>query len=71
MKLKDFLQGRGKDQIRKYRTINLDEDLHLFLKRTANHYNMSLADLTHNILSNWKNQYQEDIQKDIANDLNH
>lgn len=67
MELEQFVKARTEPKNSKYRTVNLDEDLHLFLKRTANHYNIALADLTYNILAHWKRQYQSDINRDIVN----
>uniref|UniRef100_UPI00404B75DF hypothetical protein n=1 Tax=Fulvivirga sp. TaxID=1931237 RepID=UPI00404B75DF len=67
MRLEDYIKKRTGIKSRKYRTINLDEDLHLFLKRTANHYDIAIADLMYNILESWKKQYQNDIRNDMSN----
>lgn len=69
MELEQFVKARTEPKNGKYRTVNLDDELHLFLKRTANHYNIALADLTYNILAHWKRQYQSDIKRDIMNDF--
>ncbi|MEP3389128.1 MAG: hypothetical protein ABJO02_13120 [Reichenbachiella sp.] len=65
MKLEQFIRERIEPKNGKYKTVNVDEDLHLFLKRTANHYNIAMSDLIFNILINWMNSYQSEIKKDI------
>lgn len=69
MKLQEYITTRTDNISRKYKTVNLDEDLHLFLKRTASHYNISMADLMFNILSNWKTQFEDQIQSDKLKDI--
>lgn len=67
MKLNHFISLRSKTGKIKYRTLNIDENLHLFLKRTANHYNMPLSDLVNNILSVWKEEHEEEIKIKMTN----
>lgn len=69
MKLDQFARERSQGKNRKYRTLNIDEDLHLFFKQTANHYNLPLSDLLFNILSDWKNVYKEEIKEDVLKNL--
>ena len=70
MSLDQFLSTRLVDEKRKYRTINVDQELHYFLKQTSNHYKIPLADLTHNILSEWKAKFQKQIREEMINELN-
>lgn len=65
MKLEEFTRERTQPKQGKYRTMNVDEELHLFFKRTANHYNIAIADLMYNILVNWKKEYQKEIHDDM------
>lgn len=69
MKLEQFVRGRSGSRNSKYRTLNIDEDLHLFFKQTANHYNLSLSDLVYNVLSHWKIEYEDEIKDDILRRL--
>lgn len=69
MSLDQFLTTRLGDEKRKYRTINVDQDLHYFLKQTSNHYKIPLSDLIHNILSNWKAEFQNQIREDMIKNL--
>ncbi len=69
MSLDQFLNTRIGDEKRKYRTINVDHDLHYFLKQTSNHYKIPLSDLIHNVLSNWKSEFQEQIREDMIKNL--
>lgn len=69
MKLEEFIRSRSEPRNIKYKTVNLDEDLHLFFKRTANHYNIALVDLMYSILTNWKNNYEKEIQDDVISDF--
>lgn len=71
MKMRQFVTERSGLKNGKYRTLNIDEDLHLFLKQTANHYNISLSNLVFNILNHWKDEYQEEIKKDVLKKLGH
>lgn len=64
MKLNQFLNERPEKKSVRYRTLNIDDDLHFFFKQTANLYNVTLSDLVFNILSKWKEEYQEEIRKD-------
>ena len=69
MKLEHYIRdGRGLKS-RKYKTVNVDQDLHMFFKKTANHYNIPLSDLMFNILSAWKNKYQQSVKEDILKHL--
>ncbi|MDW3212168.1 MAG: hypothetical protein R8N23_20025 [Reichenbachiella sp.] len=65
MKLEQFIRERIEPKNGKYKTVNVDEDLHLFLKRTANHYNIAMSDLIFNILINWMKSYQSEIKNDM------
>lgn len=69
MRLKAYLNTRSSLIKRKYRTINVDQELHFFLKKTSINYNIPLSDLIHNILTNWKNEYHDQIMEDIKNRL--
>lgn len=69
MRFKKFLSERSSPKNGKYRTINVDGDLHHFFKQTANHYNIALSDLIYNVLENWKQDYQDDIKNDIRKSL--
>lgn len=69
MSLDQFLNTRMRDEKRKYRTINVDQDLHYFLKQTSSHYNIHLSDLIHNILSDWKAEFQDHIRADMIENL--
>lgn len=69
MKIEQFLTERSGLRNGKYRTLNIDEDLHLFFKQTANHYNISLSNLVFNILTHWKDEYQDDIKNDVLKKL--
>lgn len=69
MSLDQFLSTRLVDEKRKYRTINVDQELHYFLKKTSNHYKIPLSDLTHNILSKWKTEFQKQIREEMIKDL--
>ena len=61
MKLEEFIREKPDFKSGKNRTININADLHLFFKRTANQYNISISDVVHNILISWKNKYQNQI----------
>ena len=66
MKFKQFIFERSERRnSKKHRTVNLEEDLHQFFKKTANHYSISLASLIHNVLTHWKTEFQEEIKDDI------
>lgn len=67
MKLNSFISGKSDRKPRKYKTINLDNELHLFLKRTANHYDIPMSDLMYNIINQWKKKFQGEIENDILN----
>ena len=69
MRFKEFLSERAKPKSGKYRTINVDGELHHFFKRTANHYNVALSDLITNVLDDWKSKFEEDIKSDIRKKL--
>lgn len=70
MEFKQFIFERSQGRNgKKHRTVNLEEDLHQFFKKTANHYNISLASLIHNVLAHWKSDYQEEIKEDILKEL--
>ena len=69
MDLNRFISKRSNLKSTKYKTVYLDRELHLFLKRTANHYNIPIADLLHNIVDDWKSKYQDDIIHDISKTL--
>ncbi|MBU2914150.1 hypothetical protein [Reichenbachiella agariperforans] len=70
MKLEDFTRERSDHGRRKYKTVNIDDDLHLFLKKTATYYNLPLADLMYHILVNWKDRYEGEIKDNMLKDLN-
>ncbi|MEQ8881393.1 MAG: hypothetical protein RLQ12_17245 [Cyclobacteriaceae bacterium] len=65
MKLDKYIAEPTNRKKKKYKTFNIDADLHLFFKRTAGYYNIPLSDLMYNILSSWKEQYQEQIENDM------
>ena len=67
MKIEQFIRESTELKSGKNRTININADLHLFLKRTANHYNIAISDLVHNILISWKKEYQKKIKEDMRN----
>ncbi len=69
MKLRDFLCVRPTGQKRKYRTVNVDHDLHYFLKGTSYKYDIPLSDLINNILSDWKEKFQDQIANDSHDGL--
>lgn len=69
MELEGYIKERNNLKSRKYKTINIDADLHLFLKRTASHYNIAMADLMYNILSQWKDQFDDEILNDKMKDF--
>lgn len=69
MKLEEYIREKPDFKNRQNRTININSDLHLFFKRTANHYNIAISDVVHNILINWKNQYQHQIKEEILTEL--
>lgn len=70
MSLRKFLEESSKKKSGKYKTINLDADLHLFYKQTANHYDLALSELMFNILDQWKEEHQQEIKEDILKNLN-
>lgn len=70
MKLKQYISHRTQETKRKYRTVNVDQDLHHFFKRTSNYYNIPLSELIHNILSHWKDEFQDEIKSDMIRNLN-
>ena len=65
MKLDKYIIEPSDRKKKKFKTLNIDEDLHLFFKRTAGYYNIPLSDLMFNILSAWKEEYQSEIEKDM------
>lgn len=65
MKLHSFILERNDHKPRKYKTVNLDQELHLFLKRTANHYDIAMSDLMYNIIVHWKKEFQDEIENDM------
>lgn len=69
MELEQFVRDRSSSRNGKYRTLNIDDDLHLFFKQTANHYNLALSDLIYNVLNHWKIEYEEEIKNDILKRL--
>ncbi len=69
MRFKEFLSERTKPKNGKYRTINVDGELHHFFKQTANHYNVALSDLISNVLDDWKSRFDGDIKSDIRKKL--
>ena len=66
MPLEDYLQKREASESTKYKTANLDHELHSYLKRTAAFYNISLSELLNNIIDGWKEQYNEQIKNDFS-----
>ncbi|WP_420578315.1 plasmid partition protein ParG [Ekhidna sp.] len=69
MRFKEFLSERSSPKSGKYRTINVDSEIHYFFKQTANHYNVALADLIYNVLDNWKSEFQNQIKEDMIKNL--
>lgn len=69
MKLEQFVRERPESGNKRYKTLNIDEDLHLFFKQTANHYNIPLSDLIYNVLNYWKDEYEGDVRNDILKKL--
>lgn len=69
MTFKRFIQERTEQRKTRYKTINVDEKLHLFVKQIANHYNLALSDLIYNIVSDWKEEHQDDIKEDMRKNL--
>lgn len=69
MKLEQFTSSRPAKGNRKYKTANVDPDLHHFFKKTSNYYNLSLSDLMHNILEHWKEEFQDEIRNDMLRNL--
>lgn len=69
MKLEQFTNHRSPKNNKKYRTVNVDHDLHHFFKKTSNYYNLSLSDLMNNILENWKEEFQDEIKNDMLKNL--
>ncbi len=69
MNLEQFLKERTNKRIGKYRTVNVDEHLHLFYKRISSHYNIPMADLMYHILEDWKSKYEVELKKKMLNDL--
>ncbi len=70
MTFKEYLSEKGSTKNGRYRTVNVDEDLHFFFKRTANHYDLALSNLIYNILDKWKQEYEEEIKRDMINNFN-
>ncbi|WP_462249685.1 hypothetical protein [Ekhidna sp.] len=69
MELKDYLNERTDKENSKYRTVNVDERLHYFFKKTANNYNIAMSDLIYNVLHQWRSEFQEQIKKDVIKNL--
>ncbi|NQZ76696.1 hypothetical protein [Ekhidna sp.] len=69
MKLEQFLSVKSEKKNRKYRTVNVDHELHHFLKKTSSYYNIPMSDLVNNILANWKDEFQEEIKNDMLKHL--
>ncbi|MEQ8554905.1 MAG: hypothetical protein RIC06_25695 [Cyclobacteriaceae bacterium] len=65
MKLDKYIIEPSDRKRKKFKTLNIDEDLHLFFKRTASYYNIPLSDLMYNVLSSWKEKYQDKIENDM------
>ncbi|MEQ9229300.1 MAG: hypothetical protein RIF46_01360 [Cyclobacteriaceae bacterium] len=70
MNFKQFIvEPSDKKNGNRHRTVNLDVDLHQFYKRTASHYDIPMANLLHNVLVQWRNQYEEEIKQDMLKEL--
>ena len=49
----------------KSKTLNIDKELHFYLKRISSHYDISLSNLVNNILANWKETYDQEISEEL------
>ncbi len=67
MPLEDYLKKKDANETTKYRTANLDHELHSYLKRTAAFYDISLSELLNNIVLKWKTKYDDQIKNDFSN----
>lgn len=69
MELEQFTKERTEPKQGRNRTVNIDEGMHLFMKRTANYYNIPMSDLMHNILNAWKEKYEQKIKEQMINNM--
>ncbi len=51
------------------RTLNISDSIHLFLKKVSHHYDTSITVIVSNILLDWKNKYEDDINNDIIDKI--
>lgn len=69
MDFKRFINSSNQRKTGKFKTLNIDSELHLFYKRIASHYDLPLSDLVFNILIAWKDEHHKDLEDDIKSNL--
>ena len=51
------------------RTLNISDSIHSFLKKISHHYNTSITVVVSNVLLEWKDKYEDEINDDIINKI--
>ena len=67
--LEYFIKSTNSSQARRNRTVNIKSDVHEFYRKVSNHYDVGISALITNVLVAWKDQYEDQINRDIIRRL--
>ncbi|SMG42635.1 hypothetical protein SAMN05661096_02911 [Marivirga sericea] len=64
--LSHYLESQlGPENKERNRTLNVPESLHSFFKKASSNYDIGISTLIYNVLTDWKNEYENDIIDDM------